>query len=189
MPPPYFQKRWPPFTVADVVYSFDHLDEFTLHVVDSAGHQRAIIVSYTDHVFTKDGTPQDDISALFPKCSRPSGVLCPRRYGLSLGLRGHIQYATGGEVWIVDGHDHYAHLPIVTHDGRDAMVAVMFSLEKVSGIPADLHMRIRSAYECDIRVPTTFGSVRFRHLVRLRMEGKRPPKRTERGRRQPKAPV
>ncbi|WP_029004039.1 hypothetical protein [Azorhizobium doebereinerae] len=66
------------------------------------------------------------------------------------------------------------------------LFAVVFTLDKVSGLPVDLHLRVRSAYPCDRKVPDTFGQVRFRHLVTLRCEGRHPPKRHDRNRRRPK---
>ena len=189
MPPPFFQqKQWQPFTTGGVTYTFDHLAEFAFNIVDSAGNNRKIAVSYSDHVFTRDGTAGEDASNMFPGCSREYGIICPERYSLSLELKSHIEHASKGDVWIVDGDTRYAHMPIITCEGKQHLAAIVFSLERVRGLPLDIHMRVRSAHLCDWKVPATFGSVKFKHLVRRTVEGKPPPKRYDRDRKQPKKP-
>jgi len=65
------------------------------------------------------------------------------------------------------------------------LYGIVFSLDPVKGLPVDLHMRVKTAYPCDERDIVTFGSVRFRHLVSLRMQRKRPGRIVDRGRKRP----
>lgn len=49
------------------------------------------------------------------------------------------------------------------HEDEEALYAIIFTLDKV-----------RSAYLCREKAPDTFGEVKFKHLVRLRLENKHP---------------
>lgn len=186
MPPPFIQPSWPPLVVGDRICTFSHLDEFCFQMQDSAGRQRWLLVSFSDHVFTREDAPPTSAPVLFPGCSRDPGYFCDERYAFSLGLRSRIEGLPEAQVWLLSGQDRFALIPQLDRDGRVTLFAVVFTLGKVSGLPADLHLRIRSAYPFDRRVPDTFGQVRFRHLVKLRCEGRHPPKRHDRGRLRPK---
>lgn len=88
MPSPYITKSlWPDYTCGDAEYSFQHLSELTLTLQDSASVERRVIVTFSDHVFTRDPAPGDTERDAFPACSRtPYGVLCPVRYSFSSHL-------------------------------------------------------------------------------------------------------
>jgi hypothetical protein len=68
------------------------------------------------------------------------------------------------------------------------LYAIVFSLDRVKGLPVDLHMRIETAYPCDKKPIETFGEVRFRHLVTLRMQRKSAGRLTNQDRRRPRVP-
>ncbi|CAN5280840.1 hypothetical protein BH09SUM1_BH09SUM1_30380 [soil metagenome] len=94
----------------------------------------------------------------------------------------HISYAVAGKVWTVQG-DSFAVLPPTEHSsGR--YYGIFFSLNRVTGLPVDLHMRVKSAYPID-DILITYGSVRFKHLAWLRMQGKFPGRIVDKHRRKP----
>jgi len=184
---PYFQKqRWPAFVYQDQRYDFDHLDEYVFDVSDSQSVVRHIAVTFTDHCFTREREAEDDDALIYPTSSRQPGCFCIDRYQHSLGLPVHIQRATTGEVWNIEG-DNFAIVPTVTHQGLRVLYGIVFSLDPVKGLPVDLHMRVKTAYPCDEKDIATFGSVRFRHLVALRMQKKRPKSIFDRRRKRPRA--
>lgn len=84
--------------------------------------------------------------------------------------------------------DNFAVVPLVGHSGKQVQYGIVFSLDPVKGLPVDLHMGIKTAYPCTRTNIVTFGSVRFRHLVALRMMGKRPGRITGQHRKVPKLP-
>jgi hypothetical protein len=190
MPGPYFPiPDWPSFVHEGFVYTFEHLREYEFSVTDSAEMERRVGVTFSDHVFTRDSAPSDKPGTLFPTSSRnPPGAFCPIRYSLSLRIREWIAWTVEGHAWILDGDDRFAQIPLVDDQGGPILYAIVFSLDPVRGLPVDLHMRVRSAYPCDHHVPMTYGNVRFRHLVRLRVEGRRPGKNLDKRRKKPNAP-
>ncbi len=183
---PYFQKeRWPAFTYQGQLYSFEHLDEYVFSVNDSQSIDRQIVVTFEDHCFTRKWVVQDDVELIYRASSRERASFSIDRYQLSLNLRAHIKQAVSGHVWNT-GHDNYAIVPTMTHDGQRMLYGILFSLDPVKGLSVDLHMRVKTAYPCDQRAIATFGSVRFRHLVALRIQRKRPKKVSDRGRKRPR---
>lgn len=176
MPGPYFRhSSWTPFTYQGAVYTLTHLDEYEFSVVDTDGATRAIAVTFGDHCFTRKPEPGDDPSLLYPDSDRNPGHFCFVRYQLSLNLAARISHAVGGKVWRVQG-EHFAALPVHLEDGRSVMYGIIFSLDKVTGLPVQLHMRVKTAYPVDEQdpAPETFGETRFKHLVALRMKNKMP---------------
>jgi hypothetical protein len=180
---PYFQRRrWAAFVYGGAPVDFDHLNEYELTVEDSAGVKRRIAVTFSDHVFTRKPVEGDDPRHVYPGSDRQ---FCPIRYRHSLDIRALIQWCANGDAWHLDG-DHYAHIPTVDEAGRPMHYAIVFSLDAASGVPVDLHMRIRSAYPCDRgSPPATYGSVKFKRLVTLVATGRRPPKVPDRRRKRP----
>jgi hypothetical protein len=132
-------------------------------VVDSAGQERRIIATFTDHVFTRDRLTSDVIEHAFPGCSRGVGFVCSERHALSLQLPTLLPNICSSKVWNLTGADRYAQVQVVTHEDEEALYAIIFTLDKV-----------RSAYLCREKAPDTFGEVKFKHLVRLRLENKHP---------------
>jgi len=188
MPPPYFpNSRWPAFTYQGTVYDLAHLDEYEFTMVDTEGLTRRIAVTFADHCFTRPPVPGDDPALAYPGSDRRPGHFCFVRHQLSLGLTGHIERISGGQVWSVEG-DNFAALPVVDQAGRLVLYGIMFSLDRVSSLPVQLHMRVRTAYPIDDKIPATYGVVRFRHLVALRMKGKKPPRIVGAHRKRPKLP-
>jgi len=189
MPAPYLTKAiWPDFTIAEVTHSFSHLQEVCFDVTDSSTTNRQVIATFSDHVFTRDAEDGDDQATVFPLCSRNPGIFCSERYAFSLQLPTVVPLICGSKVWCLTGADRYAQLPVVTQDGVEHLYAIIFTLDRIRGLPFDLHMQIRSAYPCTRKVPDTFGEVKFKHLARLRVENKHPRKNHERGRKVPKKP-
>ena len=188
MPVPYFpNSNWPSFAHQGAIYDLTHLNEYEFAVTDTDGVARRIAVTFADHCFTRPPLPGDDPTLVYPGSDRHPGHFCFIRYQLSLGLRGYIAHVIDGQVWSVEG-DNFAALPVVDQSGRQVLYGIMFSLDRISGLPVQLHMRVRTAYPIDDRVPVTYGAVRFRHLVALRMKGKKPTRITSRHRKTPKRP-
>ena len=184
---PYIQKKsWPAFAYQEQQYSLAHLDEYRFSMEDSRLKERRIVVTFGDHCFTRNCTLEDDPALTYPGSSRARGCFCVDRYRYSLGLRAHIERALNGKVWNAAGRDNYSIVPTVTRGGVKVLYSIVFSLEVVTGLPVDLHMRVRTAYLCDQKSPTTFGEVRFQHLVALRMQKKHPKRISDRNRRKPK---
>ena len=182
---PYFQKnRWPALVYQGQRYTFDHLEEFIFSVSDSRKLTRHIAVTFEDHCFTRAWESADDPGLIYPQSSRRPGCLCVDRYRHSLALPDHILRAARGEVWNV-ASDNFAMVPTVTHQGVKMLYGILFSLDPVKGLPVNLHMRVKTAYPCDERDLITFGSIRFPHLVTLRMQRKRPNRMVDHGRKRP----
>lgn len=182
---PYLQKRsWPPFSYQGVVYEFTHLNEYQIEVIDSAQVQRKIAVTFSDHCFTRKPWPGDDPALLYPASTRAPGYFCAERYRRSWDLAAHIAAAVTRKVWHL-GHESYAIVPTVDSQGNRALYGIVFSLDPVTGLPIDLHMRVKSAHLRDDREIVTFGVVKFAHLVRLRMERKHPRRTMDRRRPRP----
>ncbi|MGB8681682.1 MAG: hypothetical protein WCD12_02255 [Candidatus Binatus sp.] len=182
---PYFQKKsWPSFVYRGTTHDLIHLNEYELVVVDTGGHERRIAVTFGDHCFTRAPTPGDDPALAYRDSDRRPGNFCFVRYALTFGLRQHINDAVVGRVWNVEG-DHFAAVPEVDSSGKRVSYGIIFSLDRVTGLPVHLHMRIKTAYPINLRL-VTFGSVRFLHLVALRMKGKRPQKDHQRRRKVPR---
>jgi hypothetical protein len=128
----------------------------------------------------------DDSALVYPHSSRRVGHFCTERYQHSLDLAGYIAYAIQRRVWhVLDGG--YAIVPVITQQGIKMLYGIVFSLERVKGFSVDLHMRVKTAHPRDERDIVTFGEIRFAHLVKLRMEGKYPPRITDQHRKRPKA--
>ena len=145
---------------------------------------RSIAVTFDDHCFTKAPSGADDPDLEFPGCSRQPGYFCVDRYRQSLGLRQHIGYFSRGEVWNLKS-ENYAAIPATTQSGQPAFYAVVFSLDPVTGLPVQFHMRIKSAYLVDANIDT-FGAVTFAHLLTLRLARKRPNRILDRHRKRPR---
>ena len=97
----------------------------------------------------------------------------------------YIEQALNGKLWNAGGGD-YSIIPTVTGGGAKLLYNIVFRLEPVTGLPVDLHMAIRTAYLCEQGPPRTFGEVRFRHLVSLRMQKTHPKEMWSGNRKTPK---
>lgn len=184
MPSPYFHKSpWQPFAYQGVTYDLTHLDEYEFSILDTDKVTRHIAVTFSDHCFTRDPEHGDDPLLIYPKCSRTPGHFCVVRYGLSLSIRKHIAVAVNGQVWNGVG-ENFVIISAADQNGRSVTYGVFFSLDRAKGLPVDLHMRVRTAFPADTKI-ATFGAVRFRNLVALRMKGKRPGKVTGQHRKVP----
>jgi len=161
------------------------LNEYELTVVDTDDVPRLIAVTFADHCFTRVPEVGDDPALTYPASDRCPGIFCFKRYALTFGLVAHIAHAAAGHVWSVDG-DSFAAVPVVDQSGKRVLYGIIFSLAPVTGLPVHLHMRVKTAYPVDENDLVTFGKVRFRHLVALRMKGKRPGRNTSQRRKAPK---
>jgi hypothetical protein len=185
---PYFQKQsWPPFAYEGITYDFTHLDEYQVEVEDSGKVTRRIAISFSDHCFTKEPEGGEDPALRYRASTRPVGLFCQERYQHSLRLKELIGEAMEGrqKIWVIES-DNFAAIPTVDHLGNRVLYGIIFSLDRVKKMPVDLDMRVRTAYPCDEKAITTFGHVRFAHLVMLRMQSKRPNRRLERNRPRPR---
>lgn len=175
---------WERFVVGETTYDLSHLNEYTFLAEDSGGDDRTIIVSYEDHCFTRKPNGPDDATPLFPGCSREDGRFCAERFELSKEIRRHIEAALKGKVWNSTS-DHYA-IVVIGEGDQKREYGIVFSLDRVKGIAnVDLHMRIRTAHPRTEDPLETFGHVRFAHLIKLRMQNKRPPKNYDKHRKKP----
>lgn len=182
---PYIQKTsWPDFFHGKQSYSLRHLDEYTFSVEDGQGIVRQVIVTFSDHCFTRKCPDNADPTLIYPASSRESGCFCFDRYGHSLHLLRHIEQASKGKVWNAGDGD-YSIVPTVKRAGRKLLYNVVFILQPVTGLPVGLHMSIKTAHPYEQGTPTTFGEVRFKQLVTLRMQKKHPKKRWGGRRRRP----
>jgi hypothetical protein len=191
MAAPYFQKSpWTPFVHEGITYDLSHLDEYQFAVTDTDDIERHIAVTFSGHCFTRKLEPSDVAELQYDASDRtPAGVFCFERYGHSLGLRQHIASAVTSKVWnAASDRDVYAIVPVVDHSGRLVLYAIVFNLIPVQSLPVSLHMRIETAYPCDRKPIDTFGEVRFRHLVALRMRRQSPGRLTNRDRKRPHLP-
>lgn len=182
----YYVPPWPAFAYGGQTYDLSHLDEFVMEAQDSAKAERHVIVSFGDHCFTRELEADDDPALRYPGSTRgPFGCFCPVRYRHSLTLPSMVREAASGWAWNLKS-ENFAVVPTVAGDGKPVLYAVVFSLDRVGkGLPADFHMRVRSAYPCDERGIVTYGKIRFAHLMTLRLQGKRPPRITEKNRKKP----
>lgn len=181
--------RWPAFSFERRDYDLGHLDEFTFGVRDSRGVERQIAVTFSDHCFTRKATVGDDPALYYPQRDRSPGCFCFDRYHHSFDLKMHITWAAGGKVWTVQG-DSFAIIPTLRHDGQPVLYGIVFSLQRVKGLPIDLWMRVKTAFPYTESLPETYGSTRFAHLVSLIMSGKNGPGRiTDQNRRRPQLDV
>jgi hypothetical protein len=189
VPGPYFDKTsWPSFVHLGTTYGLGHLDEYEFAVVDTDDQSRVIAVTFADHCFTRAQEPGDEPALIYPASDRKPGVFCFTRYTLSLGLVGHIAHAAAGNVWSIPS-ENFAAVPVVDRSGNPVLYGIVFSLDPVKGLPVDLHMRVQTAYPVDEKELVTFGHVRFRHLVALRMRGERPKRIFDRHRKKPRNPA
>jgi hypothetical protein len=186
----YFQKfPWTPFVHAGITYDLSHLEEYAFTITDTGAIERRIAVTFSDHCFTRAYRTEDAPAPIYPGSSRNPGVFCFERYCYSLDIAAHIERAASGKVWnAASDRDAFAIVPIIDHQGREVLYAIVFSLDRVKGLPVDLHMRIETAYPCDKKPIETFGEVRFRHLVTLRMQRKSAGRLTNQDRRRPRVP-
>ncbi len=143
---PYFQKQsWPAFIYQGQTYDLTHLEEYEIEVVNSEKQTRRIAITFSDHSFTMEPQESDDPLLCYPQSSRTPGYFSIDRYRHSLDIYRHIERATQRIVWnIRDGN--FAIVPIITHQGMKVPYSIVFSLDRVKGLPADLHMRILTAY-------------------------------------------
>jgi hypothetical protein len=178
--------EWTPFLYKGLTHQLDHLHEYQFAVVDTDGVTRNIGVTFSDHCFTRDPEAGDDSALAYPGSSRPIGHFCFVRYNLSLRIRDHISQVAATTVWTVAG-DNFAALPLLNDAGKKVLYGIIFSLDRVTGLPVQLHMRVKTAYPIETEI-ITFGSVRFRHLVALRIKKKRPGRIAGACRKAPKAP-
>ena len=181
--------RWESFATGGVNYTFEHLTDFEFICQDADGGDHAVLVSFTDHVFTRGGVDADRVVDAFPDCSRiPHGYLCPVRYQMSLRLPELIEHIARQKVWCLSGADRYGQVSVVDEQGVKQLYAVIFTLDRMKGRTQSLRMLIRSAHLCDRKPPDTFGEVKFSNLVKLRIENKHPSKNYGRSRKRPKMP-
>lgn len=125
---------WPNFTLVSECYTFGHLVDFTFVCFDSSGTERSVLVTFTDHVFTRDEVAGDLAASAFPNCSRtPRGYLCPDRYRMSLQLPGLISGVASQRVWNLTGEDRYAQVPIVDDQGVRRLLRDRVQLGSVEG--------------------------------------------------------
>jgi hypothetical protein len=95
-----------------------------------------------------------------------------------------LQQIAENNVWIVPGSN-YAVVPTVNEQGVQSLYGIFFSLDRAKGLPVQLHMRVQSAHLRKEEEIITFGTVRFCHLVSLRMQNKHPQRNTSAHRKKP----
>ena len=184
------QRPWQSFVYQGITYDLSHLNEYCLTAQDSAGEQRVVLVTFSDHCFTRKPEVGDPAALRYQGGSRtPQGMFCFIRYGHSRSLTDHLEACKTGSVWNVGGQN-LAVLPVVSQDGQPLHYAIVFNLIPLKGRkPYHLHMEVVSAYPCDASKEfVTFGDVGFKKLVSLKMERKQLRKNTSDRRRRPSPP-
>lgn len=188
---PFFQSPWPNFNYDGQPYSLAHLNEYVFEALDTDGHTRKILVTFSDHCFTKDAEPGDDPQLLYGPSTRRPGHFCIERWNLSLSLRERIQKAAQAEVWL-SNDARYAIIPTVFLHGGYHHYGILFELSKVSGFHFKLRMNVITAYPLtrlnDDGKPVelaTFGEIKFDRLLKIRMNNQTPVKNVDRHRRRP----
>ena len=183
---PYIQKKsWPDFSYQGRYYSLAHLDEYRFSIKDRQNIKRQVVVTFSDHCFTRKYAAGDDPALIYRDSSRRRGCFSFDRYAHSLHLGTYIEQAWNGRVWNAGDGD-YSIVPTVTQDGVKLFYNIVFRLDVVTGLPFDLRMPIRTAHLREHRPPLTFGEVRFRNLIMLRMQKKHPRKIWDGTRKTPK---
>lgn len=191
MSQPYIGRaNWPSFDYRGTNYAPDHLDEYIPNASDTAGSMGRILVTFSDHCFTRTPIPRDGPALLCPASERAVGYFCSERYTLSLDIRDHLERTKEGQVWNVAG-ENVAAIPTVDRVGTASLYTIVFSLDRATGLrgadgPLHLLVRVRSAHPADEHQPTTFGQIRSRNLVALRMQNKRAPRTTSAHRKIPR---
>lgn len=179
-----FQKQqWRPFTYGGETYVLSELDEFQFVVSDSQGNARRIVVTCSDHCFTRERAALDTPELIYPGSSRSPGIFDFDRYQCTQNLRAHLALASQGKVYL-SREEMFVDIRDLDLHGQSADYAIFFSLDPVKGIEGiDLHLRVRTAFPIDRRTTMTFGQTRFKTLVELRMKGKYPKLNSDRRRR------
>ena len=183
------QPPWRPFEFEGTSYDLSHLNEYSLTAEDSLGEKRIILVTFSDHCFTRKSEPGDQASLQYQGARQREGVFCFLRYRHSLSLIEHLARAKTGTVWNVAGQN-LAVLPTITQDGQPLHYAIVFNLIPLKGRhPYHLYMDVVSAYPCDASKEfVTFGDVGFKKLIGVKMARKQLPKNTGSNRRRPSPP-
>ena len=190
--PFFFQRPWPNFAHAGRSYSLAHLNEYVFEALDSEGIQRKILVTFSDHCFTKDPELGDDPRLHYPPSTRGPGHFCVDRWDLSLSLRDRIQEAAQSGVWLAQDA-RYGIIPTIHLHGRHHLYGILFELSKVKGFHFKLKMDIITAYpltrlteDGESVEMATFGEIKFDRLVKLRLNNQIPVKNADRHRRKPR---
>jgi hypothetical protein len=150
-----------------------------------------ILVTFSDHCFTREKLASDPDALIYPHSSRRPGYFCLIRYRYSLSLVGHLERAKARSVWNL-GNDVLALLPVVEEDGTRLHYMIVFSLLRLkSRPPFDLHMEVKSAYPFleTYQKLTTFGEVGFAKMLSLKMRGSQLTRNTSSNRKRPKPPA
>jgi hypothetical protein len=128
----YFSKPpWPPFVDGGTTYDLSHLNEFTFDVVDSAKVARKVIVSFSDHCFTRPPQDANDTAPVYPGCSRGDGRFCFERYALSHEIATIIREIGNENVWN-SASENYIIGRGTDRNGNQADYVIIFSLEKLA---------------------------------------------------------
>jgi hypothetical protein len=102
------QKPWPPFIYGGKTFDLSHLNERVSYAVDSSKKKRTIIITFSDHCFTRRPKGEGDRAPPYPNCSRKDGRFCSERYELSTKLNDHIDFSSLRDVWNTGHDEHYA---------------------------------------------------------------------------------
>ncbi len=184
MRPAKFSKRgWPPFQYGGQEFDLSHLDDFRFSVANTSGSDVQILTTFSDHCFTKDPESGAASALYYPHSDRRPGQFCFQRYQYSLSLQQRIVEASTGTVWALD-RDNYAIVNTVILEGEALYYAVVFTIDRSPGLDTDLLMRVQTAHPRS-RLDT-FGSVRFKNLLQLRLANKHSKRVFDKGRKVPR---
>ncbi len=164
---------WGSFTAGGASYDLSHLDDRLLHV-EVENLKYSILIQFSDHCFTEDAKP-NDTRPVFRPCTRRDGRFCVQRYRASKHIWACIERAVHGKVWLGEGD---RNLIIKLDVAPNRHYIVVFTLDKLKGDQrARFRMRVRTAFERSAdQIAATYGEVRFKNLITLIQQGKRPPR-------------
>ena len=184
----HIQRPWQSFVYQGTIYDLTHLNEYHLSASDSEGEIRQILITFSDHCFTRKYLPGDSSELIYPSSTRCPGCFCHLRYRHSHSLLQHIESAKTGTVWNVEG-DNLALVPVITNEGTPVHYAIVFRLIPLKGSPFHLHMKVLSAHICDASKEfVTHGSVGFKKLLSLKIARKQLARNTNQNRKRPSPP-
>ncbi|QUS38483.1 hypothetical protein RPMA_06290 [Tardiphaga alba] len=164
---------WENFTAGGQTYDLRHLDEKIIHV-EAGGTKHSILVQFTDHCFTEDAKP-GDTRPVFSPGTRKDGRFSEQRYHASKQIWTCLERAVNGKVWLGEGD---RNLVVKLNVGPNSHYIIVFTLEKLKGDErARFRMRVRTAFiRSADKTAATYGEVRFKNLIVLTQQGKRPPR-------------
>lgn len=180
--------KWNPVKAGGVEYSLDHLDDFTMVVKDSAGVERSVWVTFSDHCFTTDvctGKEPPEFNLGKRRNSQKTAYFCPERHKASLLLPGFLMNFK--EMWHSDRDDGFALFRRYKVGDEYQVYSIYFTLHPSKSQDADFILQVESAY-IRLRPSATFGPEKCGEVLALLQRGIKPRRNTSARRLRPSLP-